>query len=54
MKPLALAAALFLVTISSGAQTLEELKNDGKNTENVLTYGMGYHQRRYSSAERDQ
>ena len=31
------------------AQTLEELKNDGKNTDNVLTYGMGYHQNRYSA-----
>jgi len=48
MKLLALAAALFLVAIPSTAQTLEELNNDGKNTENVLTYGMGYHQRRYS------
>src|SRR3954470_24205601 len=31
------------------AQTLEDLKNDGKNTDNVLTYGMGYHQNRYST-----
>ena len=30
-------------------QTLDDLKNDGKNTDNVLTYGMGYHQNRYSS-----
>jgi len=29
--------------------TLEELRNDGKNTDNVLTYGMGYHQNRYST-----
>ena len=31
------------------AQTLDDLKNDGKNTDNVLTYGMGYNQNRYSS-----
>ena len=31
------------------AQTLDELKNDSKNTDNVLTYGMGYHQNRYST-----
>src|SRR6267143_3149082 len=30
------------------AQTLEDLRNDGKNTDNVLTYGMGYHLNRYS------
>ena len=32
----------------ASAQTTEELNNDGKNTDNVLTYGMGYHQQRYS------
>jgi len=26
----------------AGAQTTEEMLNDGKNTENVLTFGMGY------------
>jgi alcohol dehydrogenase (cytochrome c) len=30
------------------AQTLDDLKNDGKNTDNILTYGMGYGQSRYS------
>lgn len=30
------------------AQTLDDLKNDGKNTDNVLTYGMGYSLERYS------
>jgi len=30
------------------AQTQEELESDGKNTDNVLTYTMGYHQNRYS------
>jgi alcohol dehydrogenase (cytochrome c) len=33
---------------TAGAQTLEDLKNDGKNTDQILTYGMGYHQQRYS------
>lgn len=28
--------------------TLDELKNDPNNTNNVLTYGMGYNQNRYS------
>ncbi|MES2561504.1 MAG: PQQ-binding-like beta-propeller repeat protein, partial [Pseudomonadota bacterium] len=30
------------------AQTIEELLQDGKNTDNVTTYGMGYDQKRYS------
>ena len=32
------------------AQTQEELNRDGNggSTDNVLTYGMGYHQQRYS------
>jgi len=30
------------------AQTLDDLRNDGHNTDNILTYGMGYHQHRYS------
>ena len=34
---------------AASAQTLEELKNDGTNPDNILTYGMGYHQHRYSS-----
>src|SRR2546422_7572049 len=33
----------------ASAQTSEDLKNDGKNTDNVLTYGMGYHLNRYSA-----
>ncbi|TMG81757.1 MAG: PQQ-dependent dehydrogenase, methanol/ethanol family [Betaproteobacteria bacterium] len=54
MKPLATASAvLLLVAGAAGAQTLDELKNDGRfndatRTDNVLTYGMGYHQQRYS------
>src|ERR1700687_2295486 len=50
MKRLAIAIfALLLVMTSASAQTLDDLKNDGKNTNNVLTYGMGYQQNRYSS-----
>ena len=44
-------AALFcaLATVPAWAQSNEELLNDGKNTDNVLTYGMGYSQHRYST-----
>jgi alcohol dehydrogenase (cytochrome c) len=49
MKRLAWTAALLVaITTAASAQTLDELKNDGKNTDNVLTYGMGYQQHRYS------
>src|SRR4051812_31679146 len=44
-----LAALLLALTTPALAQTLDDLKNDGKNTDNVLTYGMGYHQHRYSA-----
>ena len=33
---------------AASAQTLDDLKNDGKNPDNVLTYGMGYSLNRYS------
>src|SRR3954462_12997299 len=44
---------LFAAAVLSGAtavcaQSLDDLKNDGKNTDNILTYGMGYHQNRFS------
>ena len=49
MKRSAFAAIVFLlVATAASSQTLEDLKNDGKNTDNVLTYGMGYHQNRFS------
>jgi alcohol dehydrogenase (cytochrome c) len=48
MKQFAYAAALMLAASVVHAQTQSELINDGKNTDNVLTYGMGYHQNRYS------
>ena len=37
-----------LFATTAAAQTLDDLKNDGKNTDNVLTYGMGYGENRYS------
>ena len=50
MRELRMVAVLAAaVALPVYAQTLEELKNDGKNTDNVLIYGMGYHQNRYSS-----
>src|SRR2546422_3074419 len=48
MKFIAPAAAVLLFSAAATAQTLEDLRNDGKNTDNILTYGMGYHQQRYS------
>ena len=49
MKQLALAAAIVsFVCAGASAQSLDDLKNDGKNTDDVLTYGMGYHLNRYS------
>ena len=38
----------FVLCASAGAQTAGELLNDGKNTDNITTYGMGYSQHRYS------
>jgi len=49
MKPMAWAAAAVLAAGgAASAQTLDELRNDGRNSDNILTYGMGYHQQRYS------
>src|SRR5215211_4213133 len=48
MKLAISAAAVLLVANAASAQTLDDLKNDGKNTDNILTYGMGYHQQRHS------
>jgi len=44
------AAILFLLGVGASAQTLDDLKKDGNggSTDNILTYGMGYHQHRYS------
>src|ERR1700757_3068197 len=35
-------------TAVGGAQTIDELVNDGKNTENVTTQSMGYDRKSYS------
>ena len=48
MKAISVAAILLLATTAVSAQTTEDLNNDGRNTDNILTYGMGYHQQRYS------
>ena len=50
MKAIASAgAALLVVGAIATAQTLDDLKNDGKNTDNILTYGMGYAQQHFSA-----
>ena len=48
MKLLISAALLFALGGAASAQTLDDLRNDGKNTDNILTYGMGYSQNRFS------
>jgi alcohol dehydrogenase (cytochrome c) len=49
MKTLRSCAAVVLAVAGTAfAQTAQDLASDGKNTDNVLTYGMGYHQNRYS------
>ena len=45
----AFASIVFCGVTAVSAQTLDDLKNDGRNTDNVLTYGMGYAQNRYSA-----
>ncbi|CAN5602858.1 methanol/ethanol family PQQ-dependent dehydrogenase [soil metagenome] len=48
-----LVASLCLsAAVPAFAQTTEELKADGKNTDNILTYGMGYGQQRYSTLDK--
>ena len=44
------ACILLLLGAGASAQTLDDLKKDGKggSTDNILTYGMGYHQQRHS------
>ena len=52
MKQLWLLAILMGVwPIHGMAQTTEELVNDGKNTENVITQSMGYDRKSYSPLE---
>ena len=42
------------LTATASAQSVQDLVRDGNggNTDNVLTYGMGYHQQRYSKLDR--
>ena len=47
----AASAVLLLASGAVSAQTLEDLKNDGRNPDNILTYGMGYHQQRFSKLD---
>jgi alcohol dehydrogenase (cytochrome c) len=48
-KRFASALALFLIGgCTAVGPTRSDLIRDGQNTDNVLTYGMGYHQQRYS------
>jgi alcohol dehydrogenase (cytochrome c) len=48
MVRVALVAALLTAIGPVSAQTLDDLNNDGRNSDNVLTYGMGYHLNRFS------
>lgn len=50
MKALITSILFTALAGAASAQTLDELKRDGNggNTDNVLTFGMGYHQQRYS------
>jgi len=48
MKTISVVAAFVMFAGAASAQTLDDLKNDGKNPDNVLTYGMGYSLNRYS------
>jgi alcohol dehydrogenase (cytochrome c) len=50
MKSLLVGAALFAACGLAQAQTQQDLLREGNggSTDNVLTYGMGYHQQRYS------
>ena len=48
MKAVAAAAVMAMLASAASAQTLDDLRNDGKNPDNVLTYGMGYSLNRYS------
>jgi alcohol dehydrogenase (cytochrome c) len=45
---LAACAVSAFASFQTAAQTTADLNAEGKNSDNVLTYGMGYHQNRYS------
>src|SRR3954467_14897088 len=46
------AAAVLSGTTAVCAQSLDDLNNDGRNTDNILTYGMGYNQQRHRRLSR--
>ena len=48
-NPLMGAALLALAMCGAQAQNDQALKNDAKSTGDVLTYGMGYNNQRYSA-----
>jgi alcohol dehydrogenase (cytochrome c) len=51
MRPTLLAGAFALalaLALPARAQTDQDLRNESRGTDNVLTYGMGYHQNRFS------
>ena len=45
---IATALASCALAAAASAQSTADLNADGRNSDNVLTYGMGYHQNRYS------
>ena len=48
-KSLLLAAALYLAATPALSQSMQDLLNDGKNTDNVLTMSMGFDRKSYSA-----
>jgi alcohol dehydrogenase (cytochrome c) len=50
MKALWIGITWLALASTASAQTMDDLKRDGNggSTDNVLTFGMGYHQQRYS------
>ena len=51
MNKLLIALFAALVLAGCAGPGAYELRNDGRNTDNILTYGMGYSQNRYSPLE---
>ena len=52
MKITLSALALLFAAGAAFAQSDAELRSDGKNTDNVLNYGMGYGQNRFSRSSK--
>ena len=53
MNKLLAGVALLAASVTAQAQTQQDLNRDGNggSTDNVLTYGMGYHQQRFSKLD---